>query len=328
MPPFQPALRVVVFFFEMKNPSAMWTYKFIWNIVSARVHRRAQDQCVQIGLPSLHAGSENGVEQEGLTLALTPPQLAAVLANGTLEEPSFSNRAWGTASAIFGALEVLGGGALLLIPEPTTLTKVSGGALGLHGIDTFQAGVRQAWTGREKDTFTSDGTTALAQLLGVDEETAERIGDGVDLAVPLIVASALAAARIVAVRAGKISLAGHEAQGGHTIARHVARTEEQLRARLVAQARIPAASSFETLAQAEKAVSAGLRANRMAIALWAETAAPNAKRAFDWTASGKIGHGVVRATGRLTPMSKVRIVLQKKAVAGKLYYILTAFPIP
>jgi hypothetical protein len=203
------------------------------------------------------------VEQEGLTLVLTPPQLAAVLANGTLEEPSFSNRAWGTAGAIFGALEVLGGGALLLIPEPTTLTKVSGGALGLHGIDTFQSGVRQARTGRETDTLNSDGTTALAQLLGVDEETAERIGDGVDIAVPLVVTGALAAARIAAVRAGRISLAGHEAQGGHTIAKHVGRTEAQLRARLAAQTRIPAASSFDSLAQAERAVSGGLRANRM-----------------------------------------------------------------
>ena len=43
---------------------------------------------------------------------MTPPQLLqAVLANGTLEDPAFQNRAWGTAGAIFGALEVLGGGA-------------------------------------------------------------------------------------------------------------------------------------------------------------------------------------------------------------------------
>lgn len=271
---------------------------------------------------------EMSVEEEGLTLVLTPPQLAAVLANGTLEEPSVSNRAWGSAAAIFGALEVFGGGALLLIPEPTMLTKLSGGALGLHGMDTFQAGVRQAWTGRRTDTLTSDGTTTLAQLLGVDEDTAKRIGHGVDIVVPLFVAGALAAARIAAVRAGKISLAGHEAQGGHTIAKHVGQTEAQLRARLVAQPKIPTASSFETLAQAERVVSGGLHANRTAIAQWAETAAPNAKRAFDWTASGKIGHGVIRATGQLTPMSKVRIVLQKKAFQGKLYYILTAFPIP
>ncbi|WP_156523018.1 hypothetical protein [Bordetella ansorpii] len=166
------------------------------------------------------------VEEDGLTIVLTPPQLAMVLSNGTFEEPTFSNRAWGSAGAIFGTLEVLGGGALLLMPEPTTLTKFGGGLLTAHGTDTFQAGVRQAWTGLETNTLTNDGATALAELLGVDRATAERIGRGVDLVVPLAVASGLAAARIATIRAGRISLATHEAYGGHTIARHVGLTEE------------------------------------------------------------------------------------------------------
>lgn len=269
------------------------------------------------------------MEENGLTIALTPPQLAAVLSNETLlEESCFANRAWGVAGAIFGALEVLGGGALLLAPEPSTLTKISGGALATHGIDTFQAGVRQAWTCRETNTLTNDSAAALAQLLGVDEATAKRIGNGVDLAVPLVVASALAAVRIAAVRAGKISLAAHEAQGGHAIARHVGRTEAQLRARLVEQPLIPAASTFKSLAEAEKAVSSCLKANKAQIVNWAQTAAPDGMRLrLIWNASGPVGHGVVRATGKLTPMSKVHVVLQKKAVHGKLYYVLTAFPV-
>ncbi|WP_373276370.1 RNase A-like domain-containing protein [Denitromonas iodatirespirans] len=45
-------------------------------------------------------------------------------------------------------------------------------------------------------------------------------------------------------------------------------------------------------------------------------------------ASGRTSHGVARTSGQLAPMSTVRTVLQKKAIAGKLYYILTAFPIP
>lgn len=268
------------------------------------------------------------MEDEGLTIALTPPQLAAVLSGGSLEQPTASNRAWGFAKAVFGALEVLGGGVLLLVPEPTTVTKVGGSVLGLHGIDSFQAGSRQAWSGLDTDTLTSDGTTALAQLLGVDEETAERIGDGVDLFVPIAVAGALVAARVAAIRAGRISLAAHEAQGGHTIARHVGRTEVQLRARLASQPAIPAASTFQTLAQAERAVASGLQANRAAIAQWAKTAAPGGKQAFEWAAASPIGQGVVRATGRLTQMSRVRIVLRKQAIQGKLYYVLTAFPIP
>lgn len=268
------------------------------------------------------------MEEEGLTIALTPPQLAAVLSGGSLEQPTSANRGWGFAKTIFGALEILGGGALFLVPEPTTLTKIGGGVLGAHGIDSFQAGARQAWTGIDTDTLTSDGTATLAQLLGVDEETAKRIGDGVDLLVPLAVAGALVAARVAAIRVGRISLAAHEAQGGHTIARHVGRTEAQLRARLASQTTIPAASTFQTLAQAERAVAAGLQANRTAIAQWARSAAPGAKQAFQWTSSSPIGQGVIRATGRLTQMSRIRIVLRKQSFHGKLYYVLTAFPVP
>ena len=267
------------------------------------------------------------MEEDGLTLVLTPPQLAAVLSGGTLYEASIANRALGVAGAIFGALEVLGGGALLLFPEPTLLTKVGGGVLGTHGVDTFQAGVRQAWTGRETKTLTNDSSVVLAQLLGVDEATAERIGDGVDLIVPLFVASAVAAARIVAVRSGRISLRAHESYGGHTIAKHVGRTERQLRDRLVQESGIPAASTFKSLAQAEKVVSSCLKANSSVIANWAKTATPGTTLRLVWTASGPIGEGVVRATGLLTPMSKVLVVLRKKAIGGKLYYILTAFPI-
>lgn len=266
--------------------------------------------------------------EEGLSIALTPPQLAAVLSGGSLAQPSAENRGWGFAKAIFGGLEILGGSALLLLPEPTTLSKISGGILGAHGVDSFQAGARQAWTGVNTDTLTSDGTTALAQLLGVDAETAESIGDGVDLFVPLAVAGALAAVRVVAVRSGRLSLAAHEAQGGHTIARHVGRTEAELRARLASQKTIPVASTFRTLEQAEHAVASGLRANRNAIVHWARSAAPGAKQSFEWASGSPIGQGVIRASGRLVQMSRVRIVLKKQAIQGKLYYVLTAFPIP
>ncbi|MEO0463803.1 MAG: RNase A-like domain-containing protein [Pseudomonadota bacterium] len=263
---------------------------------------------------------------------MTPVQLAAVLSGATLEEPSFSNRAWGVANALFGALETLGGGALLAVPEPTMLTKVGGGALGLHGIDMMQSGARQAWTGLETDTLTSDTTTAIAEQLGVDAETAERIGDGVDLAVPIVVSAGLAAVRIAAVRGGRISLAAHEAAsgsrlGGHTISRHIGQTEAQLRARLAQQTRIPAASTFRTVAEAERIIGTALRTNKSVIANWANSAANGSKKVLEVSAQNA-GFGVVRATGRVTQMNRVRIVLKKETFNGKLYYILTSFPVP
>jgi hypothetical protein len=39
-----------------------------------------------------------------------------------------------------------------------------------------------------------------------------------------------------------------------------------------------------------------------------------------------VGQGVIRATGRLEQMTRVRVVMKMEAYKGKLYYILTAFP--
>ncbi len=287
--------------------------------------------------PARPSRSSARVEEEGFTLILTPAQLAAAISGGTLDgEAPVSNwtRATGGAKLLFGGLEELGAGALLLTPEPTMATKVGGVALGLHGADTLQSGGRQLWTGRETRTLTSEGTAALAAALGVDEATAARIGEGVDLAVPIALSLGLGALRVAAVRGGRVVLAEHEAVtlrgvGGHTILKHVAQTDAQLAARLAAQARIPAASTFVSLVEAETAVSAVMRTQRAAIAAWARTAPAGARQAFTMAAPGA-GVGRVLSRGAASPVAGrvIRMVLKKEAYNGKLYYILTAFPEP
>jgi Bacterial CdiA-CT RNAse A domain len=39
-----------------------------------------------------------------------------------------------------------------------------------------------------------------------------------------------------------------------------------------------------------------------------------------------IGEGVVRLTGKLTPMTRVRVILKYEVFNGQPYYILTAYP--
>jgi hypothetical protein len=114
--------------------------------------------------------------------------------------------------------------------------------------------------------------------------------------------------------------------GGHTIAKHIGKTEAELRARLVAQKWVPTASSFKSLDVAERVIYQALRSNRSAIEAWAKTAAPGAKTPFFYWAGEVVGHGVVRATGIFEKMTRVRVVLKMEAYKGKLYYILTAFP--
>ena len=271
-------------------------------------------------------GGESGAG--GLEIVLTPVQLSAVFANGTIEtEGTLGSRLWGGVSIIGGALELLGAGALLLTPEPTMVTKVAGGALGLHGIDTAGAGVRQVISGKPESTYTAEGAKAAAMALGADEATAGKIGMGVDIGVPLLL-GLFGAARIIAIRKGAISLTAEEAAGGHTILKHVGQTEAQLRARLASQAGIKAASTFRTLADAETFVARALRANEAAIRAWAKNPAAVRPPSVVLDAGRVIGFGVVRSSSSVVQMTRLTVVLRKVQAADRVYFVLTAYPIP
>jgi hypothetical protein len=140
----------------------------------------------------------------------------------------------------------------------------------------------------------------------------------------------LAASRVASIRGGRIKLAEHEAQagsrlGGHTIAKHVGQTEAQLRARLTVDLRIPTASTFSNLRSAEDAISKVLRLEAATIKSWAQNGGARPLR-LQRDFGRAVGTGVVRATGQLAKLTKVRVVLRYQAYNGKPYYILTAFP--
>lgn len=267
--------------------------------------------------------------EDGLSIVLSPVQLAAVLQGVSISTPETrSNRLWGVVTIIGGGIELIGSAALLLTPEPTMITKAGGIALGLHGSDTASTGMRQVWTGEREITMTQAAVSAAARNLGADTTTAENAGVAVDILVPLAVTGVFAAARAFAVRSGRLSLAAEEAAGGHTIARHVGKTEAELRTRLATQTAIPAASSFRTLAEAEQVVSEALQANGVMIQNWARQAAVGQNLRIPYAAGRPIGYGVVRSTNLPQQMTKVRIVLKKTSVANKIYFVLTSFPEP
>ena len=63
--------------------------------------------------------------EEGLSIALSPVQLAAILTNSSISEgETFSNRLWGGVGVVGGLLEMGLAGGMCLLPEPTTLSKV------------------------------------------------------------------------------------------------------------------------------------------------------------------------------------------------------------
>lgn len=266
------------------------------------------------------------MEDEGLSIVLTPLQLAAVIASDSIEESScLGARFTGAAIVVAGAVELVGAAALLLLPEPTTLSKIGGGALALHGADVTSAGLVQIASCQTRTTLTAQGVSAAAASLGVDPNTARHIGFAIDVAVPVL-AGFTGFARASAITRGSINLAAEEAAGGHTIARHVGRTEAQLRSRLATQPGIKAASSFRSLRDAERVVAETIRANQNGIREWARDATPNTTKAFRFTSGDHVGHGVARATGQFVNMSKVVVVLKKVAVQNRVYFVLTAFP--
>jgi hypothetical protein len=178
------------------------------------------------------------VSDEGITVILSPVQMAAIISGQSItEQETVSNRLWGGLKLVGGALEMVGAGALWLAPEPTMLTKAGGTVLGAHGADTISTGFWQLWTGQQQRTLTDQAAEALALRLGASPETAGQVGTGVDIAVPLVVSLGIGAARIAAIRVGRISLLEHEAAagsrlGGHTLLKHVEQSETALRARL------------------------------------------------------------------------------------------------
>jgi hypothetical protein len=268
-------------------------------------------------------------DSDGLSIILSPVQLAAVLEGETVSEPETrSNRLWGAVTLIGGAIELIGSAALLLAPEPTMVTKVAGGALAVHGSDTVATGMRQVWTGRPQTTLTAEAAAAACRSLGCDPATAGKVGTAIDILVPLAAAAGVGAARLIAVRAGTIDLMAEEAAGGHTIARHVGKTEVELRAGLVRDTRIPAASSFRNIEEAERFVSDALRRNAAGIQSWAANAAVGRDYQIVYRTGQAVGYGVLRSTGALEPMSGMRMFLRKTTLANKIYFVLTAYPIP
>ena len=70
----------------------------------------------------------------------------------------------------FGAAMI--GGALIVAPEPTMLTKVGGGALAAVGIDNYLAGMNTLLYGKPQQTVTSAAVEGLALEAGADALTA------------------------------------------------------------------------------------------------------------------------------------------------------------
>ncbi|MEX3895472.1 RNase A-like domain-containing protein [Paraburkholderia sp. BR10954] len=270
-------------------------------------------------------GADNA---EGVKVVLSAPQLAAVLSRQSISQSEMlSNRLWGGLQVVGGVLEMVGAGVLCALPDPTMASKAGCVVFGVHGSDSAAAGLRQVWTGQDTTTLTQRGTTKLAEAMQASPDMANNIGLSLDIAVPFGFAGSIKAARAARVTMGRIRLNMHEAKagsriGGHTLLKHVGRTEAQLRERLRLEPERKVVSSFVNLEDAEWAISETIRANASQIHTW--TKAPNRVLTLRTDVGRKVGYALVRKTDRLVDSSKVEVVLKYGTYNGMPYYILTA----
>jgi hypothetical protein len=123
--------------------------------------------------------------------------------------------------------------------------------------------------------------------------------------------------------AGGVNLSGHEAAGGHLIARHIGQSEAQLAARLSAQPGIRAASTFTSVAEAEAGVTTVLGARAGQVSSWVASGAQG-RLVLEAPFAG----GQVLARGATTSASGSAIRLVLEGTGGGTWRIITGYPLP
>ncbi len=120
-------------------------------------------------------------------------------------------------------------------------------------------------------------------------------------------------------------LAHDEAQGGHTIARHVGRSDADLRARLRRDPGISAASTYTDLPAAEHAIADALAASGGTVRRWEGRSGSRPNLVVDYTASAPVGRTLRRGARASEPCAHAVVVLRWHN-RDEHAYVLTSYP--
>jgi hypothetical protein len=117
-----------------------------------------------------------------------------------------------------------------------------------------------------------------------------------------------------------------EARGGHTLARHVERTDAQLRQRLAEERGISTASTYTTRALAERTIARTLRANADRVQAWTARRGNRTNLALDYQGPRQevLGRSIRRGRAPVDCSDAV-VVLRWD---GRGSYVLTSYPEP
>lgn len=124
----------------------------------------------------------------------------------------------------------------------------------------------------------------------------------------------------------KRDLAVEEQRGGHTLSRHVGRTDEQLRERLRKEPGISSASTYTDRATAEDVIARALRASKKRVDQWMSREGSRANLVVEWPGDGKvIGRSLRRGEKTPVPCRRALVVL-KWNDETEIFYVLTSYP--
>jgi hypothetical protein len=120
-------------------------------------------------------------------------------------------------------------------------------------------------------------------------------------------------------------LSQDEAAGGHTLRKHVGRSDAELRARLEHERNISAASTWNDRESAENAVGAAIAQQSSTISRWLERDShPNLVLDYDGDSAHPFGRTLRRGDDRVLPCAHAVIVLKWDGASS--YHVLTAYP--
>jgi hypothetical protein len=115
-----------------------------------------------------------------------------------------------------------------------------------------------------------------------------------------------------------------EDRGGHTLKKHVARTDEQLRERLQQEHNISAASTWTDRATAETVVAEALAAQRNHVGNWMHRGYPRPNVALHYDSGRVIGRSLRRGGSAVVDCTQAVVVLRADGPDG--FYVLTTYP--
>ncbi|MBL8115183.1 MAG: hypothetical protein JNK60_20035 [Acidobacteria bacterium] len=124
--------------------------------------------------------------------------------------------------------------------------------------------------------------------------------------------------------AARRDLSRDEALGGHTLSRHVGKTDAELRERL-SQARISAASTYTDRETAEEAVGAALRDAQVKIERWADRQGSRPNLVVDHRSPNVLGRSLRRGARRPVDCYDALVVLRWDTRRGR-WFVLTSYP--